>query len=171
MGKKVGFTGTSKGASPAQLAELEARLAKLKEEGFDEFHHGLCIGADEQAAIIAKKLGYRVIAHPGFSKKKPECLLYRSEFTGNDATLEAKPHIDRDHDIVDAVDHMLATPLQREEINRSGTWTTVRYARKQNRPLDVILPPFAPPQWAPPPVKTNAIAGEDPSSLIKRGVK
>jgi len=172
MGKKVGFTGTSKGASDFQLKGLEERLKKLKEDGFDEFHHGLCIGADEQAAKIAKGLGYRVVAHPGFSKKHPESLLYRSEFAENDEVLEAKAHIDRDHDIVDSVEYMLATPLQRDEQTRSGTWTTVRYARKQNRPTDVILPPFVPPKWAAlPPVKTNAIAGDDPKSLIKRGVK
>lgn len=172
MGKKVGFTGTSKGASEYQLRGLEERLKELKEDGFDEFHHGLCIGADEQAAEIAKKLGYRIVAHPGFSKKNPDSLLYRSEFTGNDEVLTAKPHIDRDHDIVDSVAHMLATPLQREEQTRSGTWTTVRYARKQNRPTDVILPPFVPPKWASgPPIKTNAIAGDDPKAIIKRGVK
>src|SRR5580658_7262019 len=100
MGKKVGFTGTSKGASEHQLKALEERLKELKEDGFDELHHGLCIGADTPCAIIAKKLGYRIIAHPGFSKKSPQSLLYRSEFAENDVVLEAKPHIDRDHDIV-----------------------------------------------------------------------
>ena len=171
MGKKVGFTGTSKGASPWQVEQLEERLKELKEDGFDEFHHGLCIGADEQAAKVAKKLGFRVVAHPGFSKKHPDSLLYRSEFTENDEVREAKPHIDRDHDIVDETEYLLAMPLTYAEQTRSGTWTTVRYARTKNRPMDVIRPPFVPPKWVGPPVKTNAIAGDDPKALIKRGVK
>jgi hypothetical protein len=171
MGKKVGFTGTSKGASPAQLAELEEKLKALFADGFDELHHGLCIGADEQCAIIAKKLGFRVVAHPGLPKD-PTNMKYRSDFAENDEMREAKPFIARDQEIVNEVERMLATPLTRAEVVRSGTWTTVRYARKVGRLIDLILPPFVPPKWAPaPPVKTNAIAGQDPNSLIKRGVK
>src|SRR5271157_929261 len=170
MGTKVGFTGNSRGASNFQLDELEAKLKKLKEEGFDEFHHGLCIGADEQAAEIAKKLGYRVVAHPGLASD-PKNLRYRSEFAGNDEMREAKPFIARDREMVDETERMLATPISRMEEVRSGTWTTVRYARSKNKPIDLILPPFVPPKWALPPVKTNAIAGDDPKALIKRGVK
>jgi hypothetical protein len=171
MGKRVGFTGTSKGASPAQLAEVEERLKKLKEEGFDEFHHGLCLGADEQAAIIAKRLGFRVIAHPG-TPKDPTNTMYRSDWTGSDETREPKPFISRDQDIVDETERMIATPLTRVEITRSGTWTTVRYARKQGKPIDLILPPFVPPKYVQvQPPRTNAIAGEDPRAIIKRGLK
>lgn len=173
MGKKVGFTGTNRGMCPSQKTELEALLKKLKEEGFDEFHHGLCIGADEQAAILAKSLGYRVVARPGLAKD-PTNLLYRSDWTGSDETLEAKPFIERDREIVDAVEHMLATPLSREEVIRSGTWTTVRYARKVGRQIDLILPPFVPPKFATaPPSRTNAIAGQDQTTLphMKRGVR
>lgn len=171
MGKKVGFTGTSKGASPAQLKELEEKLVALKADGFDELHHGACIGADEQCAIIAKRLGFRLVAHLGTSKD-PTNMLYRSEFTGNDELREAKPFIPRDKDIVNETERMLATPLTRAEITRSGTWTTVRYARKQGKPIDLILPPFVPSQYVVyQPPRTNAIAGEDSQALIKRGLK
>jgi hypothetical protein len=151
MSKKVGFTGTHKGAESLQLWLLQEKLKVLKEEGFDEFHHGQCIGADQQAAMIAKELGFRVVAHPGLAKD-PANLLYRSEWDGNDEVLEAKPFIERDHDIVDATEVMLATPLTYGETVRSGTWTTVRYARKQGRvegtTLHVIKPQFIPPRWA-----------------------
>lgn len=150
MGRKIGFTGTSRGASAAQLDALALRLASLKTLGFDEFHHGLCVGADTQAAMIAKVLGYRVVAHPGLAKD-PSNLMYRSEWGGNDEVREAKPFIKRDHDIVDETEVMLATPLTYDERTRSGTWTTVRYAMKQGRvegtTLYVIRPPFAPPRW------------------------
>lgn len=168
--RRVGFTGTHKGASTTQLAIARAKLVALQAQGFGEFHHGLCIGADEQVAKIAKELGYRVVAHPGLAKD-PNNLLYRSDWSGSDETREAKPFIERDHDIVDETEVMLATPLTYEEQVRSGTWTTVRYAksrgRKDGETLFVIKPPFMPPSWA----QTNAIAGDDPKALIKRGVK
>jgi len=171
MGKKVGFTGTSRGASAFQLTALEERLKALLADGFDEFHHGLCIGADEQAARIAKRLGFRVVAHPGLIRD-PKNMKYRSEFAENDETRPEKPTIERDRDIVDEVELMLATPPTREELLRSGTWTTVRYARKVGRTVELVLPPFAPPKWAPaPPPRTNAVAGEDPNDPLKRGVR
>jgi hypothetical protein len=145
MGKNVGFTGTHKGACAAQLAVAEAKLKSLKDEGFDEFHHGACIGADEQVAKIAKGLGYRVVAHPGLAKN-PANLMYRSEWDGNDEVREAKPFIKRDRDIVDETEAMIATPLTYGETTPSGTWTTVRYAVKQGRvegtTLHVIRPPW-----------------------------
>jgi hypothetical protein len=103
-------------------------------------------------------------------------LLFRSEFAGNDEVREAKPFIKRDHDIVDETEVMLATPVSREEHMRSGTWTTVRYAKKQGRKegdtLFIIKPPFTPPKWVrdQEPTKTNAIAGDDPKALVKRGI-
>src|SRR5271156_6511042 len=125
QGRKVGFTGTQKGAHLTQLAIVEEKLKFLREEGFDEFHHGACIGADEQVAKIAKELGFKVVAHPGLGKD-PANLQFRSDWSGSDETLEAKPYIDRDHDIVDATELMIATPLTYGEQTRSGTWTTVR---------------------------------------------
>lgn len=174
-GRKVGFTGTHKGAGTAQLGIAEMRLRLLREEGFDEFHHGMCIGADEQVAKIAKELGFKVVAHPGLAKD-PENMLYRSEWQGSHEVREAKPFIERDHDIVNETEVMLATPLTYEEVVRSGTWTTVRYAKKQKRTegstLFVIKPLWTPPNWTlKEPIKTNAIAGDDPNALIKRGVK
>src|ERR1035437_640597 len=106
MGRKVGFTGTHKGASPTQLTELAEVLNRLHADGFDEFHHGACIGADEQAAVIAKRLGFRVVAHPGLAKD-PANMMYRSEWTGNDEVREAKPFIVRDQDIVNETERVI----------------------------------------------------------------
>src|SRR5271157_2895230 len=120
MGKKVGFTGTQKGAHPAQIAAAKEKLKALKEEGFDEFHHGACIGADEQVAKIAADLGFKVVAHPGLAAD-PKNLMYRSEWGGSHVPREAKPFIERDHDIVDETETILATPNSYGERVRSGT--------------------------------------------------
>jgi hypothetical protein len=173
MGKKVGFTGTSRGMKPQQKIDVEALLRKLFAEGFDEFHHGLCVGADEQAAKIAKEIGFRVVAHPGLIRD-PKNMMYRSDWTGSDETRDPKATIERDRDIVRETERMIATPPSREELLRSGTWTTVRYARTKGRPIDLVLPPAppAPPSKTPPP-RTNAIAGEDPQAppYMKRGLR
>jgi hypothetical protein len=56
---------------------------------------------------------------------------------------------------------VIATPVTEDEEVRSGTWTTVRYARKQDRKVTVLNPKkaikFDPHAL---PVKTNAVAGE-----------
>lgn len=138
MGRTLGFTGTSAGADPGQLRQLEERLAQLRQAGFDEFHHGLCVGADEQAAAIAKRLGFRVVAHPGLAQD-PANLEYRSAYSGNDAVFEAKPFAHRDRDIVDAAERVIAAPSTRTDEAGSGTWAAIRYAYSVGKPVDLIL--------------------------------
>ena len=108
--------------------------------GYTTFVHGDCIGADTQAAVIAKQLGFIIVAHPGHPKDKNNTM-YRAFTECNDETREVRPFIQRDHDIVDETERMIATPAGRTEEIRSGTWTTVRYARKQQREIHIIYPP------------------------------
>jgi hypothetical protein len=138
MNRKVGFTGASGGATANQLERLRERLGNLSVEGFNEFHHGLCVGADEQAAKIAKELGFRVVAHPGLAPN-PLNLAYRSTFSGNDEVLDAKPFAIRDRSIVETTERLLAVPSTQSEDPGSGTWATVRYARELQKPVDLIL--------------------------------
>jgi hypothetical protein len=137
--RHLGFTGTKNGMKDNQKFELVEYLRHMKSAGYTHFHHGDCIGADSQAAGIAKQLGYYLIAHPGHPKDKTNTM-YRAFTKFNDEVLETKPFIDRDHDIVDASTHMIATPAGEEQV-RSGTWTTVRYALKREKPVHIILPP------------------------------
>jgi hypothetical protein len=138
--KKIGFTGTSRGMTPEQKIRVRELLTQYRIAGATDFHHGLCIGADQEAAEIAHLLGYHIIAHPGFNPKNPTNRIYRSEFPHNDEIHAEKPFIKRDHDIVDATDHLIAAPLTWEEEIRSGTWATVRYAEKKNKPRDMVYP-------------------------------
>jgi deoxyribodipyrimidine photolyase len=125
-----------------QKEELCLYLKLLLEQGYRLFHHGDAIGADAQAARIAKDLGYYLICHPGHPKDKTNTM-YRAFTNFNDEVQESKPFIKRDRDIVDETDSMVATPVGEEEI-RSGTWTTIRYAKKKRKEVKLIMPPFKP---------------------------
>jgi len=136
--KHVGFTGTKIGMQPNQKLEFAEYLRYLKDNGYTHFHHGDCIGADAQAAAIAKQFGFIMVCHPGHPRDKTNTM-YRAFTPFNDVMHEVKPFIKRDHDIVNAVETMIATPAG-EEQTRSGTWTTVRYAKKQEKPVHIIMP-------------------------------
>jgi hypothetical protein len=168
---KLGFTGTRHGMDEFQKESIALLFTQLlREYDFIEFHHGDCIGADAQAATILNDLRnshystrtrVRIVCHPGFPPNHPEETKFRAFTDFNDEVRDLKPFIARDHDIVDETEEMVATPVTEDEEVRSGTWTTVRYARKQNRKVTVLNPKktikFDPHAM---PVKTNAVAGE-----------
>ena len=127
---KIGFTGTQTG-----MTSFQKRTFKLILESLDvtEFHHGDCIGADAEAHDLAEMLGFKTVSHPPIKENK-------RAFKMADVLLEAKDYLIRNHDIVDACTVMIATPKEKLEVMRSGTWATVRYSRKKNRLLYLILP-------------------------------
>lgn len=132
---RVGFTGTRRGMTSRQLADLEVCLSWAFAKGA-EFHHGDCVGADAQAAAIAKRLGYRVIAHPGCNDwgKSPN-----RAFAPSDEVRPTRHYLLRNQDIVDSVDEMYATPDGPERM-RNGTWAAVRAARRSGVKVVVLDP-------------------------------
>jgi hypothetical protein len=132
---KVGFTGTQEGLSVAQTARLFTLLTEIiiKNKEGAEFHHGDCVGADEQAFAIAKPLGFKTVAHPGPRE-------YKRAFTDSDVILAPREYMDRNADIAFVCDEMIATPKEATEQQRSGTWATVRRARRFYKPITVIFP-------------------------------
>lgn len=125
----VGFTGTQIGMTPDQKRVFTHFMKTC--EGLI-FHHGDCIGADYDAHIIARKHNLKIVLHPpNYGGKRAFCEA--------DESREEKPYIERNHDIVDESDAVFATP-KGPEVMRSGTWATVRYARKTGTPLFIIYP-------------------------------
>ena len=135
---KIGFTGTAKGMTGSQRLALAHGL-----QAFDptEAHHGDCVGADTEFHNLIRQLfpQAKIVGHPGF----PESDSRRA----NNSCDEVRPipnggPLKRNRNIVDEVDFMFATPLQDNEVLRSGTWSTVRYAGRPNvnRPLMIIWP-------------------------------
>lgn len=128
---KVGFTGTRRGMTPQQLACFRTILPGITEQR--QFHMGLCKGADVEAAEIARQEGYRIIGHPPTDTKW--MVLFQC-----DEVRAAEPYLDRNRRIVEETEVLLATPKEPMEALRSGTWATVRYARKLKRNILIILP-------------------------------
>lgn len=129
----VGFTGTRNGMSPRQKEHLK----KFLECFASEFHHGDCVGADEEAHLIALEVGIPIVIHP------PAHTLYQafcqSRHPGpNIRVLGPLDYLDRNHGIVDSTSGLVAAPQTMMEKLRSGTWATVRYARKINKFVHVL---------------------------------
>lgn len=124
---KIGFTGTQLGMTSAQKDALRTLLTGKS----GEFHHGDCVGADAEAHDIARALGLWIIGHPPSDGRK-------RAYKFVDERREEKPYLDRNKDIVAETEVLVATPAQSAEQLRSGTWSTVRYARKLRRKIVLI---------------------------------
>lgn len=129
---KVGITGTQHGWTEAQRTVFTLLVAEL---GITEWHHGDCVGVDEQASQVVKGLfGRDVIhCHPPLDPRR------RAYVVGN--TLhKAKPFLERNDDIAYAVELLIVIPRTIKERIRSGTWHTCRCARKYNKDIIIIGP-------------------------------
>lgn len=96
-------------------------------------HHGDCIGVDVQTAKIAEFMGVKTVCHPPLNPSA------RARHNST-IILPEKEYLDRNRDIVDAVDCMIVVPFEKEEILRSGTWMTYRYAKKRDVDRTIIFP-------------------------------
>lgn len=127
---KIGFTGTQVGMTQQQTDEVHRLLRKFRAA---EFHHGDCVGADQQAHGEAMVLGVRTVIHPPvIGAKRAYCPA--------DETRPPKEYLLRNHDIVDETQVLIATPKEITEQLRSGTWATIRYAKKMNRRVYIVYP-------------------------------
>ena len=127
----VGFTGTKQGMTRKQRAVLEEWLA-ARSGGV--FLHGDCVGADAQAHKIAARCGFAITIYP------PEKNKHRAFCRGAFETLPPMEYLVRDRLIAANCDHLVAAPRTMAEEVRSGTWYTVRYARRLRKPVTIIWP-------------------------------
>lgn len=132
----IGFTGTRHGMT----REQKRRLLLLFEEVANKhrrvvFHHGDCVGADEQAHHLARKFPFKIVGHP------PTKDTLRA-FCECDEMREPKDYLVRNHEIVDESMYVIAAPQEAEQQLRSGTWATARYAEKRGKLWVIIRPWF-----------------------------
>jgi hypothetical protein len=131
----AGFTGTKNGMTCRQKTAFGKIAIHLRDGS--EFHHGDCVGADEEAhdivAVVRESYVINIICHPPINPKAralTDCNKYRKK----------KPYLDRNRDIVDESDVLIAAPKSLCEELRSGTWATIRYARRQGKPVIILDP-------------------------------
>ncbi len=136
---RVGFTGTRDGMTDQQRRSF---IAWAKGCGATEFHHGCCLGADEDAFDVftsADDLGFsrpRTVAHP----PKNRAMICSLAEMLSDEKKEPLEYLTRNRLIVLACDVLAACPKGMAEELRSGTWSTIRFARSQGTPVVMFWP-------------------------------
>ena len=144
---RIGFTGTRNGCTEKQKETFGRLIREFASENSEmEFHHGDCIGSDADTHDLIKSYNktrstgnpmifpqIRIFGHPPFNPKA-------RAFKECDFLLPEKDYIDRNHDIVNTCHILIATPKGYVEELRSGTWATIRYAIKTDKPVWIIFP-------------------------------
>ncbi len=128
---RMAFTGTRRGMTDAQAVTFTGLLGLIDPK---EFHHGDCVGADEQAHnLVTAHGGIFTTGHPPDNDK------YRAHCEVG-YQWSPLPYLDRNKMMVDQCQILVATPGQKEEQLRSGTWATIRYARVLGRKVVMVYP-------------------------------
>lgn len=148
---KVGFTGTRDGMTTDQLAELRHRLSRPQTDWkmFSEFHHGDCVGADEQAhdmmrVLLARYWPLRVDIHI----HPPKDRRFRAHCDEGMDFMELRTvrvwdeddYLARDRAIVDATDLLIGCPKGFDLRSHGGTTYTIGYALKVGKAVVIIWP-------------------------------
>lgn len=135
--KSFGFTGSRAGITKAQENALRELFDYFYNNGFEAIRHGDCKGADASAHALAQEAGFFTYIHPcdmswarAFCKPTP----------GWGEVLSVRPPLVRNRDIVRESEILVATPKEFSMIARSGTWATIRYAKKQDMDVYIIYP-------------------------------
>lgn len=134
-GPMVGFTGTARAPLPhCQNQELRRVLNQLRGEGYRWLGTGMARHSDAQANTLARRQGYATRGYPMTGNPHPPLFFV-------DWKQYAKPPLVRDDDIAIDCDVLVACPAGTEaSLPRSGTWATIRRARKLSRKIIIIWP-------------------------------
>lgn len=100
MINELGFTGTQRGMTIPQIRSVGRITIYLQPK---RAHHGDCVGADAQFAVIARMAGATIVGHPPIKDGK-------RAFFPSDEEWDPKDFLVRNQDIVDVSDLMLGTP-------------------------------------------------------------
>ena len=132
----IGFTGTRNGMTDAQINRV-AQI--LEDEEPTKTIDGMCVGSDAGFALLSSGLGVYTIGYPGHSKLDEDDMTYRDP-NPRDEERESKTHFERNRDIVNECDIMIATPSGDNFDHRGGTNYTIKYALKVGKEINIILP-------------------------------
>lgn len=129
---RIGISGTQEGLTPEQREWAQAYIARCKPA---ELHHGDCVGADGQIHDITRAVspGTCIVIHP------PDYDGKRAQKSGDKFRAEL-PYLAMNKKIVGETDLLVGFSRLPHEIQRSGTWHTIRHARKAGKPVIVVWP-------------------------------
>lgn len=129
-------TGTKQGMTEPQFNTFSNIVGGLFEKFGNIFRHGDCIGVDWEAGeIVADSFPeVSIIVHP---PKNPKYRAYSNKYS---VLLPEDDYLVRDHEMVRRADFTVGFPKDFHEELRSGTWATLRYAKKIKRNHMIIWP-------------------------------
>ena len=136
--RDIGFTATRRGMTPPQALKVDLLIKEFITQGVQVAHHGMCVGGDAEFHVLARKAKLYMEGHPGVDKQGK--VTQRAPVVC-DSYWPSKYFLLRNPEIVDASQVMLAAPAQKQEkLRGSGTWATIRYARRVCKPLVIVYP-------------------------------
>lgn len=137
----IGFTATREGLTNQQLAWLVTLFESQDQTVITEAHHGACVGGDAAVHAQAIENGVPVHVWPPTNPK------YRAVETLTAHPLvtvhPGMPYLDRDRQIVKATAGLIALPKHDKQPDRmywGGTWYTVDFAERMNKPVIICYP-------------------------------
>jgi hypothetical protein len=135
------FTGTQEGMTLGQLSRVRALLRELSPK---YVLHGACVGADDEFDEIAAVMGIKRHVFPStVAAKRVSDARLRSR-TGSEVVIhEAAQPLVRNRTMVNYGEAVIACPKSDAEVLRSGTWATIRYARRRRKLHEVVTPASA----------------------------
>lgn len=134
---KLAFTGTQADMTINQYRFVDQWLYRYKAE-LSLIEHGGCIGADTSFHTLCCEHGLAKLIE-----------VWPSDIAGKQGKLSCPgsfklhnplPPLFRNQLMVRTCNTLLATPREIEEVLRSGTWATIRYARKLCKAIIIIQP-------------------------------
>lgn len=135
MNDVLAFTGARAGLSTVQQQHLWRLLRILYGRGFRTLLQGCAVGADEACALLAEQTGYLVEGHPSNVRSQ----ISVPALICCDRLHRPAPPLVRNRVMVEAAALLLACPAG-PEVLRSGTWSTIRHARRIRRQHWLLFP-------------------------------
>lgn len=125
----IGFTGTQTGMTDRQQSAV---YGLIDEHSPDEFHHGDCVGADEEAHQIIRIIGFwRIVIWPPVNSDL-------RAYCDGDVMKPVQGYMRRNRSIVNATGLLIAAP--KSGVRKGGTWATVTYAQRRNKSVLIVWP-------------------------------
>lgn len=127
----LGVTGNRSGLDDKQRAWLKAFLLKHSPK---ELHHGDCIGVDAEVHDMVRESlpACKITVHPPTYDDQ-------RAFKKGDKEYPKKHFLVRNKLIVKRCTVLVGFPIGTETL-RSGTWSTIREARRKNKPHHIVYP-------------------------------